>query len=120
MVADQVIKIVENVAEKLGVAVDKVYPMLLNQAKVFCSTFHVSVGVMVVSFVLLIIGAIGFIIADDNYSSIGMAASIVCIVVSGIAFMVSTITVLVDLTNYFTALYNPEWWAIEYVTKLLT
>lgn len=117
---EQVTQVVEMVAEKLGVAAEKVYPMLVTQAKVFCSTFHVSLGVMVVSFVLLAIGVIWFVIADDRFSEFGVILSVVLILVSGVAFMGSTIWVLCDLTNYFTALYNPDWWAIEYVTKLLT
>ena len=120
MVAEQVIQVIEAIAQQLGVAVEKVYPMLLGQTKVVISSYHVTIGVAVVAFVLLIIGAIGFIIADDAYSEVGTVLSIVCIIVGGITFMISGIDLMFEFRDYLTAIHNPDWWAIEYVTKLLT
>ena len=120
MVAEQVIQVIEGIAQQLGVAVEKVYPMLVAQSKVFCGTYHVTLGVCVVALVLLVVGIVGYHIADNKYSEVGLIISIFCIIISIVAFVVGAINALCGLTDYMTALHNPDWWAIEYVAKLLT
>ena len=119
MIADQVIQIIEHLAEQFGIAVDKVYPMLVAQSKVFCSTYRVSIWVALASAVLLVVGIIAYVVADKNYSDCACALSVGLIVISAITLVVAVIISLCYLNSYFTALYNPDLWAIEYVTTLI-
>lgn len=117
---EQVTQVVEMVAEKLGVAAEKVYPMLVNQAGVFGATYEVTLWILGISVALLVASiiaiAVGF---SRDFDGLGVAG-IIGIFIAGIIFIISGIVALCDLSSYLTALHNPEWWAIEYVTKLLT
>lgn len=122
MIADQVIMIIEEIAKQFGVAFDKVYPMLTAQATVFCSTYHVTLWIVGISCALLIVSIIGLMISMNWYSNAAdvlMAVSITCIVVFGIVFLASGLIALCDLTQYYTALHNPDWWAMEYVLNMI-
>jgi uncharacterized membrane protein YobD (UPF0266 family) len=122
MIAEQVIMVIEEIAKQFGVALDKVYPMLTAQATVFCSTYHVTLWAVGISCALLIVGIIGLIISMNWYSTASDTLTVVssaCIVVFGVAFLVSGSIALCNLTQYYTALHNPDWWAVEYVLKLI-
>lgn len=116
---ESVTQAIDLIASKLGVAAEKVYPMLLGQAEVFKSTYHLTIGIMVASVVLLIIGIMLLVISDSTDSEwcemIGGFMSII----AGIAFMISGFITLCDYSTYMTAVHNPDWYAIETALKLL-
>ena len=120
MVAEQINQIVDMVAQKLGVAVEAVYPMLIKQAEVFTSTYHVTLWITGIAFFLCMV-FIAVIIWKMDYCSeeFVVVLTIVGILVCGVAFFIAGGISLANMTEYFTALHNPEWWAIEYVTKLV-
>lgn len=120
MISEQINQVVDMVALKLGVAVEAVYPMLIKQAKVFCSTYNVSLWAAGVAIVMLFACCILLVIADEkrwNDLTVCIAAS--GMIIFGIVFVISVLYCAFELNNYMTALHNPEWWAIEYVTKLV-
>lgn len=120
MVAEQINQIVDMVAEKLGVAVEAVYPMLIKQAEVFCGTYHVSLWVAGIAFVMMLVCCVLFIIADNNrWNEVFEVIAVVGLFVFGIVLIISALYCGFEFTDYMTALHNPEWWAIEYVTKLV-
>ena len=120
MVADQIMQVVNDIAQKLGVAAEKVYPMLLKQAEVFCSTYSVTLWVTGIAFALLIALIVPAIIAENNGIEILFFISCFGIVVCIITFIITGIIALCDLSDYLTALHNPDLWAIEYVARLVT
>lgn len=120
MVAEQINQIVDMIARKLGVATEAVYPMLLKQADVFCSIYSVTLWITGIAFALLIAFIITVFIADDKYIEPLFYVSVAGIVVCVLIFITAGVIALRDFTEYFTALHNPDWWAIEYVAKLLT
>lgn len=119
MIADQVIEVIEVLAEKLGVAVENVYPMLLQQSNVFRATYHVGLWIGLISFAILVIAGILAIIGWGTDSEICFVVGMVCMILAGFVFMICGINALCDLTQYMTAIHNPEWWVIDYAMKLL-
>lgn len=120
MVAEQINQVVDMVAEKLGVAVDAVYPMLIKQAKVFCSTYHITLCVFGISILMIVLFSILYYKAnhprwDESLENVACGGLIIFVILSIGSFMITVF----DCTQYLTALHNPEWWAIEYVTKLV-
>lgn len=117
---EQVTQVVEMVAEKLGVAVEKVYPMLVKQAGVFGATYEVNLWILGISAALLVASiiaiAVGFSCDCEGWGIAGATGMFI----AGIIFVISGIIALCNLNSYLTAIHNTEWWAIEYVTKLLT
>lgn len=119
MVADQITQVVELTAEKLGVAVDMVYPMLVKQAQVECGEFHFILIVLGVAFTLFVLGMIGWTISEKNFNENLSFASGMAMLIFGAAAFVALILMFFELNSYLTALHNPEWWAVEYVLKLI-
>lgn len=112
MGVNEITAIVNLVAEKLGVAAEQVYPMLLNQSKVFCTTWSIVFWLAVVSLVLCVLGMVLNINCyDDALEILGGAGAFVF----GVIFIGATIYVLMDLNSYLTAIHNPDLWVIQYV-----
>jgi hypothetical protein len=119
-IANEVINVIEVLAEKLGIAVEKVYPYLVDQADVFCSTYRITLWVAGIAALLAIVGLICIIISDHCFTSDSFdIVSFGLFVVAGIVMFFALLVAAIYCHEYFTALHNPEWWAIEYVTKLL-
>lgn len=118
-IANEVTQIIDMIAGKLGVAAEKVYPMLLNQAQVFCSTYHVTLWIGGIAVVLFLVALYVFSRTYDWYEEAPAIISGVAMFIFIIVIIIDGVIALSDLTYYLTATHNPEWWAIEYVTKLL-
>ena len=120
MTADQVMKVINDIAQKLGVAAEKVCPMLVKQAEVFCSTYRVTLWITGIMFALLIAFFAMLAIAYNKDIASLYFISVFGIIVCVIVLICSCCVATCQVNDYFTALQNPDWWAIEYVTKLLT
>ena len=59
MIANQITQVVDMVAQKLGVAAEAVYPMLLKQAEVSAASYRVILWILGISALVLIISIIG-------------------------------------------------------------
>ena len=119
MVVDQITQIIDVIAEKLGVAVEMVYPMLIKQAQVECGQYHVTLWILGITGLLLILSILALIFLWDDYNEGRCVAIVGVLLVSGVVFVISGVTALCNLQNYLTALHNPDWWAVEYVLKLI-
>ena len=120
MVAEQINQVIDMVAEKLGVAVDAVYPMLINQAKVFCGTYHITLWIIGIAIPMMLVFSILYYKANhprwnESMENIAVAG----LRVFGLVLFVAAMIAAMDCKDYLTALYNPEWWAVEYVTRLI-
>lgn len=116
MSVNEITAIINLVAEKLGVAVEQVYPMLLNQSKVFCITWSIVFWLAVVSLVLCVLGMVLNINTyDDAAELIGALVAFIF----GVIFIGATIYVLMYLNSYLTAIHNPDLWVIQYVMDFI-
>lgn len=116
---EQIMNVINEIALKLGVAAEKVLPMLLKQAEVFKATYQVGLWVLGISAFVMIVAFVLAII--DNYAwrkdIVPIFAAIA--IVSGLICFTAGMVLLPNLPSYSGAVHNPEWWAIEYVTNLL-
>ena len=118
MITEQITQVIDMIAEKLDIAAEAVYPMLIKQAGVFAATYHVTLWILGVSAVLLIAGiALGYIGCENNWDSVPLWVGV--ITVSGLALMAAGLVALIDLNQYLTSVHNPDMWVVEYVVKLL-
>ena len=122
MIAEQVKEIIEVVAGDLGVAIEQVYPRLYDQAAVICDIYSAVLRVVGISFAALILSVVGMAMFRDecsDASTVVFVASACIAILSGLTLLIGGIWALSSLTSYLTALNNPEWWAIEYILRLI-
>ena len=118
MITEQIMATIDAIAERLGVAAEAVYPMLIKQAGVFAATYHVTLWILGVSAVLLIAGfVLTYIGCVKGWDSLPLWCGV--IIVSGIALLAAGIAALIDLNQYLTSVHNPDMWVVEYVARLL-
>lgn len=118
MITEQIMATIDAIADRLGVAAEAVYPMLIKQAGVFAATYHVTLWILGVSAVLLIAGLVLTCIGCENgWDSVPLWVGV--LVVSGLALMATGMGALIDLNQYLTCVHNPDMWVVEYVAKLL-
>ena len=118
MITEQIMATIDAIAERLGVAAEAVYPILIKQAGVFAATYHVTLWILGVSAVLLIAGfALGYIGCLNDWGSMPIWVGV--IVVSGLVLVAAGMIALIDLNQYLTSVHNPDMWVVEYVAKLL-
>ena len=123
MISQQVNEVVEMIADKLGVAVELVYPSLKEQAMVFCDIYSVVLWIVGISCIILFASVIGTAITADKYTNaatVGLGASIAGIILTGLILIIGGIWLIGSLKSYLTALNNPEWWSVEYVLKMIS
>lgn len=118
MVADQIIQVIDMIAQKLGVAVEAVYPMLLKQADVFGAAYHATLWVLGGSMILFIASIIWACVAFSKGSDTLPVAAAWALIFGMIALITGLIAGI-DLKEYLTSVYNPDMWVIEYITRLL-
>lgn len=122
MVADQVMQIINEIALKLGVAAEAVYPMLVKQADVFCGTYRIGlwifgiVGVITLAFTT--VWAARYISVHEYCDKVRTLSSIFAIIFWLVTFIIGLI-LLLYMGDYATAMYNPDMWAIQYVLNLM-
>lgn len=118
MITEQIMATIDMIAERLGVAAEAVYPMLIKQAGVFAATYHMTLWILGVSAVLLIVGfVLGSIGCKKYWDSVPLWVGVV--VVSSIVLIIAGVFALADLSQYLTCVHNPDMWVVEYVAKLL-
>jgi hypothetical protein len=116
-ISDQINSVINNLADKLGVATEKLYPVLIKQAYVDGVT----------GIVLLILSALLFILSVKTFIKYIQPAidaadevnkSVVIFVSSIISVIVTVVVLCVQLSlfgNYITALVNPDWYALQMI-----
>jgi hypothetical protein len=119
MVADQITQIIDVIAEKLGVAVEMVYPMLMKQAQVECGQYQVILWITGIAALLFVLSLIGLLIANNYCNDTLDLLLVSCAIVTGLVVIIVGLIAAIELSNYLTALHNPDWWAVEYVLKLI-
>lgn len=118
MITEQIMATIDAIAERLGVAAEAVYPMLVKQAGVFAATYHVTLWILGVSAVLLIAGfVLTYIGCMNGWASVPMWVGVAT--VGGLALVAAGMVALVDLNQYLTSVHNPDMWVVEYVANLL-
>lgn len=122
MVADQVMQIINEIALKLGVAAETVYPMLVKQADVFCSTYRIGMWIFGISAIfavaLGVVSAYRYVVVHV-YADRVSAVCMVFAVILGIIALIAGFILLLFISEYVTAMYNPDMWAIQYVLNLM-
>lgn len=118
MISEQIMAIIDTIAQKLGVAAEAVYPMLLKQAEVFEATYHVTLWILCVSAILFVASLIWTAIALVQDSDT-LPFAVALILIFGVIVLIMGLIAGIDLKEYFTAIYNPDMWAVEYVARLL-
>lgn len=120
---EQVDQIVQMVADKLGVVVDEVYPILLKQADVTIHMYQIGIWVFAIALLLTLFAVICCVWADANfaskYSESVLTIAVCVIVVCGMIAVIGGIVLAIELTDYITALYNPDMYVINAVTEML-
>lgn len=123
-VGEQLNLVINNLAEKLGVAADKLYPMLIKQAYIdgIISLIWIAVGL------LLLIGNLYLInryyiqdieVERHNYiervkrSENWEEEHVAFWIISIITLLLGIIMSVGNVNNCITALNNPEWYAIK-------
>ena len=116
---EQIMNVINEIALKLGVAAEKVFPMLLKQADVFKATYQVGLWVLGISAAVVVVCFVLTLIIMDKLSDDAGALLMTVSIIAAIVCFGAAIVAVSDLHSYMGAVHNPEWWAIEYVTKLL-
>lgn len=122
MVADQVMQIINEIALKLGVAAEMVYPMLVKQADVFCGTYRIEMwifGIAAIFAVALgVVCAVRYVVVHAYDDRVNEVCTVFAVIFGVIAFIAGFI-LLLDISEYVTAMHNPDMWAIQHVLKLM-
>ena len=120
MITEQITQVIDKIAEKLGIAAEAVYPMLLTQATIDVSLYRITLWILVISALVFVPALIGALWAcgDWRREKVMTACTALCFVAGFVAFT-SGFIVLLDLKEYLTALHNPDLWCIEYVATML-
>ena len=118
MISEQIMAIIDTIAQKLGVAAEAVYPMLLKQAEVFAVSYHVTLWVLVLSALLTIATVILYFVSRKNKWDCTPAWEhmvVLCVIVT----MGAAVIAMIDASEYITAMYNPDAWAVKYILNLI-
>lgn len=120
MISEQIMATIDALAERLGVAAETVYPMLLKQAEVSVASYRVILWILGISALVLIISIIGAALNCNSCNNEGiMIICIALIFISGAAVLVTGIIASAELQGYFTATINPDAWVVEYVLNAM-
>lgn len=117
--SEQIMNVINEIALKLGVAAEKVYPMLIKQADVFAATYRVTLWILFIAIAVGIMAYVGMSIADSRLKENMSVIMALIFCVACIVALISGINVAWDINEYITSVHNAEWWAIEYVIDLL-
>lgn len=120
-IGDQINSVVNNLAEKLGVAVDKVYPTLIKQSYID-GIFGIFITIVMI--IALILSIKGLIKNVPNMSKEKETTNqfdikaIVCAIICFISVIGSMICFF-SFKDYYTALFNPDWYALNMILDKL-
>ena len=122
MVADQVMQIINEIALKLGVAAEMVYLMLVKQAGVFCGIYRIGMWIFGISAIFAvtfgIVCAVRYVVVHAYEDRVKEVCMIIARILGIIAFIAGFV-LLLFISEYVTAMHNPDMWAIQYVLKLM-
>lgn len=97
---EQIMNVINEIALKLGVAAEKVFPMLLKQADVFKATYQVGLWVLGISAaVAVVFFVLALIIMDKSSSDVGPLLMIAVIIAAIVCFGAAIVAVT-DLQSY--------------------
>jgi len=113
MVSEQIMQVVNEIALKLGVAAEKVYPMLIKQAEAKVMLYHTTLWITGIALVLFVVAICLFFAEKTEALGFGM------MIVLGIILVIAGLEAAFELQDFITAKVNPEWYAIEYVLDLI-
>lgn len=118
-VSEQIMSVINQMAEKLGVAAEKIYPILKRQA--------ILDGYLYLA--IFIIGILGLAIVtkqirriyekQDSIDCSILTFYMVLLIVLGIIFAIFVIINLLTLKDTCTALFNPDWYIFNNILKQL-
>ena len=110
-IGTQLNTVIDNLANKLGVAADKVWPMLIRQAHIDGAKYII--GFIVFGIIAAVLWAVGIHAwRDDNEYEGGW-----CL---GIALSISVVwALMLVLGNWPQAVWNPEYYALQKVLGML-
>lgn len=116
-ISKQVIEVLNEVAGKLGVAAEYLYPVLLKQARI-----DGIVGIMSIFGYLIAALGLAFLVMylvrkiEDMTGEFAETMALVGITIGGILSLFLLIVFIIELLNlevYITALLNPDWYILE-------
>ena len=119
-ISEQVIQVLNEVAAKLGVAAEYLYPILLRQAKIDGIMGILSIfGFLILAILFAIVASFlakkmeqADLVGDEIVEVLSLGGCMISGVFSffsGIAFIIQLATIKVHLT----ALLNPDWYILE-------
>ena len=118
--AEKLSEAVKVMAEKLGVAVEKLYPILIRQAYVegYISLAWVIFGILGIMICgYLFWKSFKSLTTDNNVNDDD--ARVFVLSISAFIVIVSIAAVIINIGNAIRALANPEWYAIKMILNLI-
>lgn len=123
MVADQVMQIINEIALKLGVVAETVYPVLVKQADVFCGTYRIGMWIFGISAIFAVafgvVCAVRYVVVRKCEDRVSEVCTVIAII-SGVVAVIAGLILLMHISEYITAMHNPDMWAIQYVMKCMS
>ena len=107
-------------AEKLGVAVEYIWPLFIKQASIYAISSIV--GIMLVMILFALMAILPYLYSRGREVSLldhdTPIPFLICITgVAGTCF--TAIIAVFELTSIITALINPEFWALNKITSMI-
>lgn len=109
--ANELGKAIEIIAEKMGVAVEKVYPLLAGQVQVEVITNIIIILLLITATITLLMLIIKGFKKDWDEELIYLGLVLPCVII-GIITILATLT---SIREILTGLYNPDWYIIKYM-----
>jgi len=117
-ISEQINNIINNLSEKLGVAAEKLYPVLIKQAYVdgVISLLGILLGLFFCIVPFLVLKIITKKDKNDNYLAEGWGEEWIMWWSGSILFMiVGLIFVCINIITAITAFANPDWYILQMI-----
>ena len=112
-IANKVFEMLEQVAEQLGVAAGKLYPILLRQARIDGLTKLIVPLVLILISLIAIYTMIKIAGKTENSSCFDYDDFFIASTIPTLAIIVNLGYLVWNIKNIATALYNPDWYIIN-------
>jgi phosphatidylglycerophosphate synthase len=117
---DNAVALLDKIADKLGVTAQYLWSVMLKQAPVYITTTLIEYAILLVVIVLVLrfrktIGKWMFEVGDAGDGLVAMFGSLI-IVISGVIWL---LVALFSFHHLITAIFNPEYWALEQLLDVL-
>jgi hypothetical protein len=111
----QINDVINNLAEKFGVAAEKLYPVLIKQALIDGISGIILTVVSITVLVLALKGLIKNIpLCNENDFDVPAIKVIIYAILCFISVVGTTIC-LIKIKDFYTALFNPDWYALQMI-----